>query len=134
MTALVVDTSAMVAILSGEHGGEWLATQLGAATDRVMAAPTVLELSIVLEARAPTAVGIARRALRDAGIRVVAFDDELADISQEAWRRFGKGRAPAGLDLGDCFTYAVARRLGHPVLCVGDDFVRTDLTVVRPPG
>jgi ribonuclease VapC len=48
------------------------------------------------------------------------------------WRRYGKGRHPAGLNFGDCFTYALADRTGHPVLCTGDDFASTDITVVRP--
>jgi ribonuclease VapC len=47
------------------------------------------------------------------------------------WRRYGKGRHPAGLNFGDCFTYGLAERTGYPVLCTGDDFVATDITVVR---
>ncbi|MBY3554081.1 type II toxin-antitoxin system VapC family toxin [Modestobacter lapidis] len=130
---MVVDTSAMVAILTGEPGGQWLSTQLGAAPDRIVAAPTVLELGIVLEARAPAAIGIAGRALRDAGVRVVPFDEELADRAQDAWRRFGKGRSAAALNLGDCVTYALAERTGYSILCVGDDFPRTDLPVLQLP-
>lgn len=131
MTDLVVDTSAMVAILTGEPEQTWLAEQLAQASARIMAAPTALELGIVLEARAPTAVGLSRRALRDAEIDVVPFDDELAERALHGWRRFGKGRHAAGLNYGDCITYALADRSGYPILCVGDDFARTDLPVAR---
>lgn len=134
VTGLVVDTSAMVAILGDEPGRAWLTDRLGAASERVMAAPTVLELGLVLEARAPTSTGIARRVLRDGRIRVTSFDEHLADRALDAWRRFGKGRHPAALNFGDCCTYALAEETGFPILCVGDDFSRTDLPVLRPPG
>ena len=60
-------------------------------------------------------------------------DADLADRAMSGWRRYGKGRHPAGLNFGDCFTYALADRTGHPVLCTGEDFAATDVTVVRPP-
>lgn len=99
----------------------------------MLAATTAFELSIVAESRAPTAVGIGWRMLRDAGIEVVAFDEDLAARAVDAWRRYGKGRHPAQLNFGDCCTYALAERTGHPILCVGHDFARTDLPVRRPP-
>ncbi len=133
MTSIVVDSSAMVAILTRESGHEWLTAELAAAADRIIAAPTALELGIVLEARAPGAVGIGRRALRAAGVTVAEFDEQLADRAMDAWRRFGKGRNPAALNFGDCFTYALAEQVGLPILCVGDDFAQTDLPVLRPP-
>ncbi|TDO49133.1 ribonuclease VapC [Kribbella sp. VKM Ac-2527] len=130
MTSVVVDTSAMVAVLTAEPGCEWILDCLGDAESRLIAAPTAVELGIVLEARAPGAVGIAHRVLRDAQITVVPFDADLADRAIDAWRRFGKGRHPAGLNLGDCFTYALAEETGFPILCVGDDFSRSDLPVL----
>lgn len=133
MTGVVVDTSTMVAILVGEPGRTWLADQLVSASERVIAAPIALELGLVLEARAPTSTGIARRALRDSRISVTSFDEHLADRALDAWRRFGKGRHPAALNFGDCCTYAVAEETGYAILCVGDDFARTDLPVLRPP-
>lgn len=78
-------------------------------------------------------MGIGRRLTRDADIDVVAFDEDLATRAVDAWRRFGTGRHPAQLNFGDCCTYALAELTGHPILCVGDDFVRTDLQVRRPP-
>lgn len=128
----VVDTSAIVAILKREAGAGWLISQLDAPGRRTMAAPTLLELGIVLETRGTGSTGIARRVVRDAAIEVVAFDDDLADRAMEGWRRFGKGRHPAGLNFGDCHTYALAHRLGLPILCTGDDFAQTDLPVLRP--
>lgn len=133
MTGIVVDTSAMVAILTREPGHEWLSARLSSATDRIIAAPTALELGIVLEARVPAAVGVARRALRDARIGIAPFDDELVERAQDAWRRFGKGRHSAALNFGDCCAYALAEQTGHPLLCVGNDFARTDLQVLQPP-
>lgn len=129
-SALVVDTSAIVAIVLAEHGSEWLAEQLAIATTPVMAAPTLVELGMVLESRAPAAIGIARRAVRDAAIEIVAFDDDLAERAMQGWRRFGKGRHPAALNFGDCHTYALADKLGLPILCTGSDFAQTDLDVL----
>lgn len=133
MTALVVDTSAVVAILTDEPGRGWLSRQLADASERFMAAPTMLELGIVVEARTPTATGIVRRFLRDTEITVTSFDTIMAERALDAWRRFGKGRHPAGLNLGDCFSYALAEATGCPILCVGDGFARTDLPVLCPP-
>jgi ribonuclease VapC len=133
VSGVVVDTSALVAILTDEPGRAWLVRRLGEATVRLMAAPTVLELGIVLEARAPQGVGLARRVLRDARVEVIAFDEGHAERAQDAWRRFGRGRHPAGLNYGDCCTYALAEQTGYPILCVGQDFNRTDLVVLQPP-
>jgi ribonuclease VapC len=72
------------------------------------------------------------RFLRDATIDMVPVDADLATRAMSGWRRYGKGRHPAALNLGDCLTYALAERTGHPVLCTGDDFAATDITVVRP--
>lgn len=133
MTGLVVDTSAMVAILEREPEANWLSDQLADASERVMTAASVVELTLVLESRAPSAAGIAQRSLRDARITISPVDEVLAQRAIDAWRRFGKGRHPASLNFGDCFTYALAEHSGYPILCVGDDFARTDLTILRPP-
>jgi ribonuclease VapC len=133
LSTIVVDTSAMVAILTGEPGRGWLTGQLAQADERLMTAPTALELGIVLEARSPSATGILRRTLRDARITVAPFGDSLAQRALDAWRRYGKGRHPAALNFGDCCSYALAEATGCPLLCVGNDFSRTDLTVLRPP-
>lgn len=135
MSGVVVDTSAMVAVVQQEPGHDWLVQQLQDATTRQIAAPVALELGIVLEARAGSAAaaGISRQLLHDAQIQVVPFDEQLAERALEAWRAYGKGRHPAALNFGDCCTFALAAEHGQPILCAGDDFARTDHPVLRPP-
>ncbi len=98
-----------------------------------MPAAIRVELGIVIEARLwPAGQDVVDRFLRDAKVDIVPVDADLAARAMTGWRRFGQGRHPAGLNFGDCFTYALAERTGHPVLCTGDDFAATDITVVRP--
>lgn len=130
MTSLVVDTSALVAMAVREQGADRVSDLLREAETAYVSAPTMLELGMVLESRIPRAVGIAARLLRDAEIDVVPFDEQLAGRAMDAFRRFGKGRHPAALNFGDCCTYALAEERGLPILCVGDDFRRTDLPVL----
>lgn len=131
MSGLVVDTSALVAVLLDEPAAAAVLTALEECQPRLISAATLVELGIVLEARLGSAgTGIAARVVRDAQIEVVDLDSTQADRALEGWRRFGKGRHPAGLNLGDCFTYGLATTTGHPVLCVGDDFARTDVEVL----
>lgn len=135
MTGIVVDTSAAVAILLSEPQAEALLVALDDAEPRLMSAATFVELGAVLEAKLhPAGAGIAARFVHDGGVDVVAFDRTQAEHALEGWRRFGKGRHPAALNLGDCFTYGLAVAGDHPVLCVGDDFARTDVEVVPLDG
>ena len=130
---LVVDTSAAVAVILGEPGSEELAAYLEDARTRLMPTAIRVELGIVIEARLwPAGQDIVDRFLRDARIEIVPADADLAARAMSGWRRYGKGRHPAGLNFGDCFTYALAERTGYPVLCTGDDFAATDVVVVRP--
>jgi ribonuclease VapC len=134
VTALVVDTSALAAILFGEPSRAWLLDHLAEAELREIAAPTVVELGIVVEARlGPRGAVLADQLLGDADIDVVPFTTSSAVEALAGWRRFGRGRHPAGLNLGDCFTYALAAETGSVVLCTGEDFAATDLPVLRPP-
>ena len=131
--SLVIDTSAAVAVILGEPGSEELAAHLEDALVRLMPTAIRVELGIVIEARLwPAGQDVVDRFLRDAKVDIVPVDADLADRAMSGWRRYGKGRHPAGLNFGDCFTYALADRTGHPVLCTGDDFAATDITVVRP--
>lgn len=133
-TEVVVDTSAAVALLTGESVGAWVMDVLDGARRRVLSAASLVELGIVLEARfGPVGSAVADRFLRDAAIEVVPLDREQADLAVTAWRRFGKSRHAAGLNLGDCFTYALAAALGLPVLCIGGDLPATDLEIVDRP-
>ena len=103
------------------------------ALSRLMPAAIRVELGIVIEARLwPAGQDVVERFLRDAKIDIVAVDADMAARAMSGWRRYGNGRHRAGLNFGDCFTYALAERTGHPVLCVGDDFAATDIAVVRP--
>jgi ribonuclease VapC len=130
---LVVDTSAAVAVILGEPGSGELAACLEGAVVRLMPTAIRVELGIVIEARLwPAGQDVAERFLRDAKVDMVPVDADLAGRAMSGWRRYGKGRHPAGLNFGDCFTYALADRTGHPVLCTGGDFAATDITVVRP--
>jgi ribonuclease VapC len=131
--SLVVDTSAVVAIILGEPRSEELSVHLENAIARLMSAAIRVELGIVIEARFwPAGQDIVDRFLRDANIDIVPVDADLAARAMSGWRRYGKGRHPAGLNFGDCFTYALAERTGYPVLCTGDDFAATDIAVTRP--
>ena len=95
-----------------------------------MSAATRVELGIVVEAkRGPAGVQLLDELLDRAEVEVLPVDARLADDAIVGWRRFGKGRHPAGLNFGDTFSYALARRLGQPLLFVGDDFSKTDVTV-----
>jgi ribonuclease VapC len=130
----VIDTSAVVAVLLAAPGSDALVRHLDEPGPRLMSAATRVELGIVMEARLGRAgTDAVDRLLQDADVEVVPFDIDAADRALSAWRRFGKGRHRAALNLGDCYTYALADQTGFPVLCTGDDFASTDLTVVRPP-
>jgi ribonuclease VapC len=131
--SLVVDTSAAVTVIRGEPGADDLAGYLEGSLVRLMSAATRVELGIVIEARlGPAGQDVVARFLRDAKVDVVTLSVEQAERAVSAWRRYGKGRHPAALNYGDCFTYALAEQTGHPVLCVGDDFAATGIPVIRP--
>jgi ribonuclease VapC len=127
-TALAIDTSAAVAILTDEPTANELIDKLAHADVRLMSTATLVELGIVLEARiGPAAQGIVERFLRDGDIELVPVDRTHVDRALEGWRRYGKGRHKAALNYGDCFSYALAVASGHPLLFVGDDFTQTDV-------
>ena len=129
MTGVVVDSSALMAILRTEPGYERVALALEQASPRLMSTPTAVELGIVSGSRTRD-FGLSTRLLRDADIEVVAFDERMAQRAIDAFRRFGKGHHAAALNFGDCCTYALAEERGLPILCVGDDFAQADLPVV----
>jgi len=125
----VVDTSAIVAVLFAEPGSEEIQRKL-MESPSVMSAATRVELGIVIEAKTGAAgTQLLEELLARVGMQVVAVDSDLADEAMVCWRRFGKGRHSAGLNFGDTFSYALARRTGHPLLFVGNDFNRTDVVV-----
>ena len=134
MTDIVVDTSAVVAILGNEPTAQELIDVIDSSDRRLVSAATLVELGIVMEARlGATGGSIVDRFIRDGEITVVAVDRHHAVRAIDGWRRLGKGRHAAALNLGDCFTYALAAETGLPILCTGNDFARTDLEVIPAP-
>lgn len=129
MTVLVVDPSAAVALLKSEPGWEALALRLHGATSRLLSVAGWVELSLVVAGRHGDAATLAflDRFLQAAAIELRPVDEPQARFAREAFLRFGKGRHPAGLNFGDCFSYALARTLDAPLLFVGDDFGQTDV-------
>ena len=125
---MVIDTSAVLAIFLGEPERKQFLDAILEAARRQISAATVLETGIVLESKRGESAGrefdlfVVR-----ANLEVVAVDAEQIEIARSAWRSFGKGRHPAGLNFGHCFTYALARSSGEPVLAKGRDFATTDI-------
>jgi ribonuclease VapC len=125
---LVIDSSAVVAILLEEPEAGVFAKAIAADTVRLMSAVSAFEAAIVIEARKGEAGGREfDLLLHRARIELVPFRAEHLELTRWAWRRFGKGRHSAGLNLGDCFSYAPAKSLGEPLLFKGNDFSRTDI-------
>jgi ribonuclease VapC len=131
---MVVDTSSILAILFGEAEGKSFIEALSGPERAFMSAFTRLEASIVVEARKGEAGARALAELMTAsGIDTVPFDTRQAELALDVWRRYGKGRHPVGLNLGDCASYALARFTGEPLLYKGDDFSGTDVAgYVKP--
>lgn len=125
---MVIDTSAVTAILRNEPERSRFVQAIGASDARMMSTASLVEVAIVIERR-HGAEGVREldQFLATAGIDLVALDLEQANIARRAFTRFGKGRHRAGLNYGDCFSYALAIAFGEPLLFKGDDFVHTDV-------
>jgi ribonuclease VapC len=131
---MVIDTSALVAVLLQESDADRVAQAIDAGSPRLLSAASLLEASIVIESRKGAAGGRELDLLMyRAGIEVVAVDQNQAETARAAWRQFGKGRHPAGLNYGDCFAYALARSRRLPLLFRGNDFSQTDIDFVPIP-
>ena len=127
---MFLDASALVAVMVPESDGDEIAAKLEAA-DRVVVSPLVVWESVVAMARIRRSpVEVARRSVEmfliGIGAEVMPIDADVGNAAVAAFARFGKGRHPAALNMGDCFAYACAGRRGLPLLCKGDDFARTD--------
>jgi ribonuclease VapC len=126
---MVLDSSAIVAIHLRDPGHEWLIGKIDAAEVIVVGAPTLLETIMVLNARfSQDARPMIFAFLRRLQCEVVPFNEEHLDAAVTAFVRFGRGRHPAALNFGDCISYAVASVAGLPLLFIGEDFSRTDIT------
>ena len=130
---MVIDTSAILAILLNEPEAARLAQAIDANSPRLLSVANLLETSIVIEARTGEAGGRELDLLLyRAAIETVAVDHNQAEIARFAWHRFGKGRHPAALNYGDCFAYALARARQLPLLFQEKDFAQTDIEAVPP--
>ena len=127
---MIVDTSALVAVLDGEPEGERYLDAMLAHEVR-LSAVTAFEFGIVMDRRGDARSSRGVQILLDQiDARVVPVTAESAAMARAAYARFGKGVHPARLNFGDCFAYALAREFGEPLLFKGDDFAQTDVEVV----
>jgi ribonuclease VapC len=124
---LVVDTSVIVACMSGEPEVDLFAGLMELADTCVLTSMNLLELRLVIAFSKGMPVETVDDFLRDYRIDIVPFDETLSNLAFDAYRRFGKGRHPAKLNMGDCAAYALATSRGWPLLFKGDDFARTDV-------
>ena len=125
---VILDSSALVALVLREDGHEAIRSTAGTAPALGVGTPTLVETGLVLHGRIG---GVARTALErlldDASVERIPFTDRHWPIALRAFARYGKGRHAAALNLGDCFSYATAAVAGEPLLCLGADFTYTDL-------
>jgi ribonuclease VapC len=126
---VIIDTSALIAILLEEPGHELLAGKLAGARDRRLSAVNFYEALTVANSRKRNGDQSIRTAVAAFDVVVEPVDAAAVERAFQAHLRFGKGRHPAKLNLGDCFAYALAMERDEPLLFVGDDFSKTD---VRP--
>ena len=128
---MIIDSSALLAILFDEPDGLAFARAIHAASVRLISTMSMLETSMLVLSRRGQA-GLARldRAVAEMSIEIVAFDREQMLRARDALARYGKGRHPAGLNFGDCAAYALAVAEAEPLLFKGTDFGATDVEVV----
>lgn len=125
---MIIDTSALLAVFLGEPERRRFLEAITQTEERRISAANVLETGIVLEARRGEAAGREFDLfLNQAKVTISAVDADQMEIARVAWRKYGKGGHPAGLNFGDCFAYALAKMLGEPLLAKGSDFAQTDI-------
>jgi ribonuclease VapC len=129
---VIIDSSALIATITGESMAKALGETIGSARSCRIGAPTLVETTLVLvHKEGPRGKALLADFLQQRRFDVVSFGDAHWRSAQVAFMRFGKGRHPAGLNFGDCLTYATAFVAGEPLLCIGDDFPQTDLELVK---
>jgi ribonuclease VapC len=130
---IVVDSSALIAILDKEPDAALYAEAIAEADTPLISAATLLELHIVmLNRHGVRAAQIVDRLVQNAAIQIEDFTAQHVELAREAYARYGKGRNAAGLNYRDCFSYALAKATGLPLLFKGQDFLKTDLVAVLP--
>jgi ribonuclease VapC len=129
---MIIDTSAIIAILRNEQDAPSHARAIADATVRSVSAVNFVESAVVIDAsRDPIATRRFDDFIREADISIVPVTENQAQIAREAYRDFGKGSGhPANLNFGDCFAYALAKESGEPLLFKGEDFAHTDVAPV----
>jgi ribonuclease VapC len=129
---LILDSSAIVAVLLREPDCEPLVECLAANPEPGVGAPTLVETSIVLAARlGVSGQTLLARFVQGYELEILPLGADHWPVAVQAFLRYGKGRHPAALNFGDCLTYATAQLAGEPLLCTGEDFAKTDLTLAR---
>jgi len=125
---MVIDTSALIAILFGEPEALSFARAVADGARKLISAFNALETGIIVEARKGEAGGRELDLLlHRAQIEIVAMNADQVELARTAWRKYGKGNHPAGLNIGDCCAYALAKYSGEPLLFKGNDFGKTDI-------
>ena len=125
---MVIDSSAIIAILLGESDAARLTEAIAGAAKRLMSAFSLLECGIVIETKKGESGGRELDLfIHKSKTQIIALRPEHVEIAREAYRKFGKGRHPAGLNIGDACSYALAVFSGEPLLYKGGDFSRTDV-------
>ncbi|HEX4965984.1 MAG TPA: type II toxin-antitoxin system VapC family toxin [Thermoanaerobaculia bacterium] len=125
---MVIDTSALLAILLGEPEAEHFVRSIAADPKCLVSALSALEAAIVIHSRkGPFGVRELDLLLHAAKATIVSFDADQSLLARSAYEKFGKGHHPAALNLGDCCSYALARSSGEPLLFKGNDFSQTDV-------
>ena len=127
---MIVDTSAIVAVLFGEPDATLYAEAIANADVCRISAATLVEAAIVVASQTDNGWSEFDYFMRRAGISVSPVTEEMSRIAVDAWWRYGKGRHPAWLNFGDCFSYALSRETGEPLLFKRTDFAKTDLSFV----
>lgn len=126
--SIVIDTSAVMALLLEETDADKIAITLAKAETIRVASPNLLEMSIVAASkRGEDGYAKLRNLLERLSVEIIACDTIITEIAIEAWKRYGKGRHPASLNFGDCFAYALAKQRSEPLLFKGEDFSQTDV-------
>src|SRR5436305_7072169 len=127
---MMIDTSAVLAILQREPERRSFLEALEAADSNKMSVASLVESSIAIESRyGAEGLRDLDRFISRAGIELIPVDQEQGQLARSAFSRFGKGRHRAGLNYGDCFSYAAAISSGQPLLCKGNDFIHTDVPI-----
>ena len=128
---MVIDTSAVLAIMQREPERRIFLEAIEAADSTRMSVASFVEISIVIESRyGAEGLRDLDRFISRGRIELIPVDTEQGQLARSAFSRFGKGRHRAGLNYGDCFSYAAALNLGEPLMCKGDDFIHTDVPIL----